>query len=103
MEERIPGADQAQRVLALYTRAVASGAGALTSAEREDLSARSVTAADMLGSAADVEAASAAHAALVVTLPKAKASTTGKRAAEGAAGGTAKQVCPLEPVLLPQG
>ena len=92
----------AARVLALYTRAVASGEGALPSADREELSARSVVAADTLGSAADVEAASTAHAALVASLPKAK-SASGKRAADGApAGSAAKQVrerlghgCPL--------
>ena len=92
LEEHIPGDDLAARVLALYTRAVAPGEGALPSADREELSARSVVAADTLGSAADVEAASTAHAALVTSLPKAK-STSGKRAADGApAGSAAKQV-----------
>ena len=75
-------------------------AGALTSAEREDLSTRSVTAADALGTAADVEAASAAHATLVASLPKPK-TATGKRAAEGSAGGAAKQVPSRVMLCLP--
>ena len=92
-EDTQPGEDHAERVLDLYKRAIAGPSAttttsALSDADREELSERSVTFADLHSNAATVEQTAAAHALLVRSLaPKADAK---KRAAEAspAAGGS---------------
>lgn len=71
LEEAAGGEGMAQRVMALYQRALAgsaadepaaAAAGALTDAEQRELSARSVQFADLYCDAAEAAAAEAAHA-----------------------------------------
>ena len=97
-EEGVAGPDRVQRVLGLYTQVVRAAAPAgLPDAEREELSARSVTFADLNADAATLEQAAAAHAALVRSLAPAKpaaAADSKKRPAETGASHAAGALLP---------
>ena len=92
-EEGVAGPDRVQRVLSLYKRAVAPQATkALSDADREQRSARSVTFADTNADAATAEQTAAAHALLVRSLSSeaaAAAAESKKRPADAGAAGAA--------------
>ena len=86
-EEGLKGADRVQRVLVLYNKAV-SASTALPDTDREELSARSVTFADLNADAVTVERVTAAHSLLLRSLtPKAAAADSKKRPADSGAAG----------------
>lgn len=99
-EEGVPGPDRVQRVLGLYTRAVASReTDALSDADREELSARSATFADLNADAATAEQTAAAHAVLTRSLAL-KAADSRKRPAEAGAAAAGTDVDSTGPCAM---
>lgn len=84
LEEFVPGADLAARVLEIYERAVAEPALAVD--EREELSARAAAFADLAGSVQQLTAAERSHARLATAEWAQTQPASRKRGAEDAAG-----------------